>query len=485
MARTLVRTKIGRYCAFGAATFVLSLQANAQTTSPVLGIGGIPPSPDFDVSHVKGFRLDYGADVGFGESDNVTLAPTDKLSQTMAVADVDFDMHERSLRLDADAKGDFSYLDFLQGAYGSELIGRFNGVADVALLPERITWQVQDSFGQAQLDPFAAATPANRENVNYVSTGPDVNFRFGPQFFLTGSARYARVSYQTSPFDTNRLQGNIGLGMQLSARSNVSLDGAFERVLFDNTEVNGIVVNTDFNRSQLFGHYELVGSRTELNASLGATKYVQGPISKTDPTAQLRMQRRMSSASRITLNVGRDVTDASSGFNNMQSGAIGAVGVAPAAQALINYTATYGSAVWEYVRNRTTVALSGSWERDSYSGLSSLNSTREDGQVRLERRLTRALTAQIIGGVDRVVYPHPVASPLVNEGVIGSSGEGFTQTLSEVGGSLAYQWPRGLELRLRYQHTSRIAGGFESGTGYDENRVFLTVGYHPARIIRE
>ena len=58
----------------------------------------------------------------------VTLAPTDRVSQTIAIADVDFDLKERSRRLDADAKGDFSYLDYLQGAYSSELIGRFDAV---------------------------------------------------------------------------------------------------------------------------------------------------------------------------------------------------------------------------------------------------------------------------------------------------------------------------------------------------------------------
>ena len=86
--------------------------------------------------------------------DNVTLVQTDKVSQTMAIADLDFDLKDQSRRFDVDAKGNFSDLDYLQNAYSNQFIGRFDGRADVALIPERVIWVLTDSFGQAQIDPF-------------------------------------------------------------------------------------------------------------------------------------------------------------------------------------------------------------------------------------------------------------------------------------------------------------------------------------------
>jgi hypothetical protein len=118
--------------------------------------------------------LNYGVDAGVGESDNVTLVASGKVSQTMALADVDFDFKEQSRRLDVDAKGYFTFLDYLQHAYSSQLIGRFDGAAHLALIPERLTWVLQDDFGQAALDPYTPLTPTNLENVNYLSTGPDL-----------------------------------------------------------------------------------------------------------------------------------------------------------------------------------------------------------------------------------------------------------------------------------------------------------------------
>ena len=116
-----------------------------------------------------------GADAGLGETDNVTLASSDKVSQTMAIADVDFAVLEQSRLFNVNLKGDFSDYDYLQHAYGNELIGRFDGVAKMALVPDRLTWVLQEDFGQSLLDPYTPQTPSNRQNVNYVSTGPDVD----------------------------------------------------------------------------------------------------------------------------------------------------------------------------------------------------------------------------------------------------------------------------------------------------------------------
>src|SRR5271167_2717836 len=98
----------------------------------------------------------YGVDAGIGESDNVTLVSTNKISQTIAIADTDFDFKQQSRIFDVDAKGIFSYLDYLQNAYTGQLIGRFDGIGRAAVIPERLTWVLQESFGQAQIDPLLA-----------------------------------------------------------------------------------------------------------------------------------------------------------------------------------------------------------------------------------------------------------------------------------------------------------------------------------------
>jgi hypothetical protein len=407
--------------------------------------------------------LTYGVDAGVAESDNVTLVSTNKVSQTMATADADFDFKQQSRRLDVNAKGNFTYLDYLQGAYGSQLIGRFDGIAHLAIIPERFVWVLQDDFGQAALDPYTPVTPANLENVNYVSTGPDLALRLGANSYVNASARYAHAQYATSPFNSNRLLGNLAWGLQLSARSSVSLNGDTERVMFQNT-----VVNSDFNRSSGYGRYEVHGARTDFSVDLGATTIGQNGSSTTGGLAKVELSRKLSAAAKLTVSVGRELTDASTSFSNLQSGAIGVVGTAPAALTSNNYTSNYALAGWQYQHSRTTISLSGRWEKDLYNGASQLDNTRSGAEFRVERKLTRALTAEVLGRYYKTDYIHGLAA----------SQAGTSNFDDEaVAGVLTWRHGRGLEVKLRCEHSARTTTGIY---GYRENRAILTVGYRPS-----
>jgi hypothetical protein len=411
------------------------------------------------VPAAKSAASNYGIDVGVGATDNVSLVPTDQIRQTMATADLDFALKQQSSRLDTDLKGNFTYLDFLQHAYGGELLGRFDGLAHLALVPERLTWTLQDDFGQAQLSPFEAPTPTNLENVDYLSAGPDLTLRLGSTGFLNLSGRYARAQYQTSPFDSNRVLGSLAWGLQLSARSSVSLDGNIEHVLFDNT-----ALNTDFDRSSGYVHYELHGARTDLVANLGATELNQGSASRSGPLIGLELTRKLSPEAKLTLKAGQELTDASTSFSALENGAIGAISIGPAAVTSSSYTSTYASVSWHYERDRTALGLSARSEKDSYEGQPVLDNSRGGAELKLDRQVTRALSAQLLGSLYYTDYAH--ANYTTEDGLVGAA--------------LTLREGRGLEFRLRYNHVSRVATGI--GTGFRENIAFLTIGYRPQQL---
>jgi hypothetical protein len=417
-------------------------------------------APDFAASAES---LSYGVDVGIGQTDNITLVQTDKVSQTMAVTDLDFDVKRQTRRLDVDAKGDFSYIDYLQNAYNSQFIGRFDGLAHIAIIPDRLTWVIQDNFGQAALDPFTPTTPTNLENVNYFSTGPDLVWRPTGTTFIKAGARYTRTQYETNPFDSNRLLGDLAWGLDLSARSSVSLNGETEHVMFANT-----VVNTDYIRNSVFVRYEVRGARTEVSADLGATNIKQDHEATSGGIARIALTRLVSTAAKLTLSFGHELTDAGTSFSNPLGGAIGVIGTAPAAQTANSYTADHVALEWEYQRDRTTIAVSGRWEKDSYDGEMQLDNSRYGGEFNVERRLTRGFSAQLFGRLYKTDYPH---APITTSNASSSYDE------SQAGAALTWRHGRGLEVRLRYQHNARVAA--VTAAGYRENRALLTVGYRP------
>jgi hypothetical protein len=115
------------------------------------------------------------------------------------------------------------------------------------------------------------------------------------------------------------------------------------------------------------------------------------------------------------------------------------------------------------------LAVTGRWEQDIYPGLPSLDVTLPGADLRVERRMTRAFTAQLVGSWNKTDYPH---AALVSQ-VIGS-----TEYANNIlGAALIWRHGRGLEIRLRCDHDTYTASN--GNTGYHVTQAFLTVGYRP------
>ena len=407
--------------------------------------------------------LTYGVDAGVGETDNVTLTHFDKVSQTIAVTDIDLDYKQKSQWLNMDAKGDFSYLKYLQNAYGNQLLGRFDGNAEIALIPQRLTWVVMDDFGQSAIDPFTPTVPNNLENINVFSTGPDLYLRLGGAAFANFSARVARAQYETTPNTNTRASGSAAWGLNLSALSSASFNVDTERVFFQNTQLN-----TDFDRTNVFARYALQGGRTELSGDLGATSVGESGGSTAGGLARFKLARKLSASARLTATLGHEIVDGVTSFSTLQAGASGVVGTAPATNTSENYTSNYGSVDWDYVRNRTSLGLSARWEKDGYFSLPSLDRTITTVELRLQRQLTRSFALQVTGRLYKTDYG--------NVTVTDANGSP-NNTTGSAAAALTWRHGRALEVKMACEHTTYTTS--PNDTGYRENRIFLTLGYRP------
>lgn len=414
-----------------------------------------PPPPELAL---------YGIAAGIGETDNVNLSSTNPKSQTIAATDLDFDLRRTGSRLDASALGNFTDLYYVQGAYSNQVLGRFDGLADAKLWSDRLKWVVADDYGEEQTDPFAAITPVNLQRVNVFSTGPDLTLRPSYSTFINVDARYSQISYQTSPFDGHNLLGSAAVGRAISPLSSLSLVVEAEELRFQNT-----LVNSDYDRREAYARYLISGARTSIDAQLGATQANDTASSwRTSPLARLQLTRMVSPFSKVTLAGGREFTDAAGSFASLTSGAGGGIAVAPVSQTTGNYQRTYGSAGWEFAQLRTSFGLTGDWERDNYDVQTIFDVTRADLGVNLGRQLTPKLALNVTGTVDRYDYLN----------------QGFTDKFGTVGGGISYRPGRWFIIYARYDHAFRRSSGtpgllIGGGSGYDENRAFIMIGYRP------
>jgi hypothetical protein len=127
-------------------------------------------------------------------------------------------------------------------------------------------------------------------------------------------------------------------------------------------------------------------------------------------------------------------------------------------------TSTYASVGWRYERDRTTLGLSAHWEKDLYEGQLLFDNSHSGAELKLDRQVTRQLSAQLLGSLYYTDYAQ--ANYTTEDGLVGAA--------------LTLREGRGLEFRLRYNHVSRVATGI--GTSFRENIAFLTIGYRPQQL---
>lgn len=401
---------------------------------------------------------EYGAAAGMGETDNVNLSSTDPKAQTLATASLFFDLIRSGSRLDLNAIGNFADTDYLEGAYGNKVLGRFDGLADLTLWEHHLKWLVRDDYGDQQINVLQSLTPLNLQRVNVFSTGPDLTLEPTLTTFVEMQGIYSRNSWQDEPFSGNTDAGSLTAGHRFSHASSISLVGRVEEQHFDNR-----TVNTNYQVREYYARYFLDGARTRVDLQGGVAQANDTGSWTSSPLVRLSVIRHISPYSVVSVAGGREYSNAMRSFASLASGVTGGIPVGAATQTTGNALRTYGSLTWGYQFSRTSLDFLGSWERQSYDVQSKFNFTLTDIGLNLRRQLTPRLSANIIATLDRGQY--------VNQG--------FKNTFGTAGAGLIYHPGTWVVIYGRFDHEFRHSSGLAHGFGYDQNRIFVMIGYYP------
>ncbi len=189
------------------------------------------------------------------------------------------------------------------------------------IVPGFFSWTARDSFSQAVLDPFAAATPDNIESLNYVTTGPQFMFKPTLRDTLTLGADYGRVDTNSkSPnyvnIDSDRWGGEVRFDHGFSNSVTGYVTGDYWDVKYTDT-----VDNTDFTSKQVMGGFRFNNFRTTIDASIGYTRLklnTDDPeITDKNPSGinwKVDIGRLISPTQRLTLHAAKETTDAANLF---------------------------------------------------------------------------------------------------------------------------------------------------------------------------
>jgi hypothetical protein len=400
-------------------------------------------------------ELQGTAQLGAGYSDNIARTDVDETNETIGTLGLQLNWTERTRRITGDADIDLSYFEYLDNTFESEVVGTGNGSLAFAIVPDRLQWVFEDSFGQAQSDPFAPATPETREDLNYFSTGPDLTLHFGSTVFSRLFGRWSKTTYETSPLDAERRTAGLGVGRRASSRSEFSLNGVTEKVDFDSE------LNPDYDRKSAFVNYSLDAARTRLSTDLGYTWLDRDGAADTSGSALMNITatRELSAASSLQLTLSSQLGDAGDSLRGGLSSSVVGIGgqITATSDPFENRVV---SLEYRFSRTRTGFSLGISRTDDQYETQSQLDRKATVYNAAFSRRLARTLDLEL-------------TAALFDENFDSSDLES-----DELRYGVALNWRafRTIGWRLLVERYDRDTN---NGTGeYTENRAFLTMGYY-------
>ncbi|MCW5570590.1 MAG: hypothetical protein KIT78_05805 [Steroidobacteraceae bacterium] len=407
-------------------------------------------------------QVDLGLTIGAFHTDNIRRESTDEESQTVGELGLRLGWTRNAGRLNGNVDANLAYREYFDDAYDSDLQGGFNGRLVYWFLPERLSWEFQDNYARALIDPRNVDTPGNQQNANYFTTGPDLRLAIGDRTSVLIGGRWSDAYYEDTDAGNQRLSGSLGIERRMSERSTLSLNATAERVEYDDD-----TLASDFDRQSGYLEFANQGARTRLSVRAGGTVLHDFGDTTSGPLLNLTMERQLSARSTLTLNAGTELTDSADAMRREQQiGGVDIEGDHPIISAG-QFQSDFVSLAWALEGARTTLDLAVDLRSEDYEGDATLNRDALGATAAWVRRLSARLSWRVFGGWTTQDFDR--SDVKFDEW---NAGTGFDWLLTETVGVTL--------LGERFEGSGDTLGGANQ-RDYTENRVTVRLTYTPRR----
>jgi len=404
-------------------------------------------------THIVAAEVEYEFRLGASRSDNVLRTDVLELESTIMLAGLQLDLQHATRRVEASLVANLEYRNYTDDTFDDEVIGSLNADLELQLVPDVLSWVVQDRFGGLQTNPFQANTPENRQNINRFSTGPDLRMRLGSNTAVELGGRYHSTRYEISDIDSDVFGGRVSLVRALSPHRSISLNVTTDRFEFDNT-----FLNSNYDRQSAYFGFQSEIARGSLIVSLGYNELHDNGEVVDGNLISVAWDREVSSST--TINVSYD-----EGFNETS----GTLGQSQPGQEIGGPQNTPGvsdpfenrrfSLGLDFNRNNNNVFASLLFNEDEYVTNTLLDRNRSELRVGYSKVLGSAWRLRLNGALQKTDFV--------------ATGREDDDTVFGVG--LSRQLSRAVSVNLDLARFERDSS--DPAFNYVENQVDLTFSY--------
>jgi len=237
------------------------------------------------------------------ESDNVARTEGSERGSYDGLG-VLLDLSHESTRFDSSLNTNLELRRYSDDLIDNEPVGTLDGQMNVGLVPDRVSWLLQESYGQGQTDAFAATGPNNRESINVFTTGPRFDLPLGGRFALSAGAMFSSRRYdESASLDSDAETYDVGLFRQTSQRTRYGLVLAANEIEYD---VTGALAY-DIDRASL--NYERAFATGGVSLAVGTNEVSILGQTTDEPLFNFAWSRELATRSTLRIEAAREFSD--------------------------------------------------------------------------------------------------------------------------------------------------------------------------------
>ncbi|MGY1457215.1 MULTISPECIES: hypothetical protein [unclassified Luteimonas] len=355
--------------------------------------------------HAHAVRIDYSLDAGVERNDNILMSSTDPEESSALRAGFGFVVTQESSTVQANFGGRLEYWNYIDGpqsnAFESTLSGRLNW----SILPETLSFTVENSLEMRPIDRFAADTVDNRQRVNVLALGPNVDFNWNQA--VRGRAELRWIDSQAEEADaleSQRVSAALHAIRTLDPTSSLTLSLRGQDVDFRND-----TMARDYRRYDGYMRYDRQLSRLGFGLIAGYTwvDYADGD-STSHPLFRAHAEWAISARTALSLSAEHQLTDAS-------DSAIGGISVASTVPDSLSggsfvvdpsiYEEDRIELTWAYRHDRVGFTVGPYYERVDFIDAPSVDETRRGVVMQLTYRLAPTWDLRTFADAARTEFP--------------------------------------------------------------------------------
>lgn len=354
-------------------------------TSPSLLCAAVLAAAPF---HADAARIDYVVDFGIELDDNVLMSPTNPEESSALRTGFGFVVTEETSAVQANFGGRFEYWNFVDGpqesnAFEASLSGRLNWF----IVPETFSFTVEDSLEMRPINRFAPDTVDNRQRVNVLSLGPNVQFDWGATRGLFELRWIDSRAEDADELESQRLSAAMHAIRDLDATSSVSLSLRSQDVDYTHD-----LMARDHRRYDGYLSYQKQLTRLGLGLDAGYSwvDYADGS-SASHPLFRARAEWTVSARNVLSLSAARQLTDSTDSAIAGISDATSVPERPSTASIAVNssiYEEERINLSWDYHDDRLRLTLGPYYENVDFLDADASDETRRGAAMLLAYRLT-------------------------------------------------------------------------------------------------